>query len=178
MPQYLRIWTISSQSARDTIAADRHPSRETGKQTMTSRRTLRRAGMSDADDIAALFSASRRTLIFLPDMHSVVEDHWFINNECDVTIATQMTCIAGFIAIDRSEIRLLHVRPDSFGQGAGSTLIEMAQSEAAELELWCFQANLGARRFYERHNFHPIQFTDGQDNEEKIPDIRYRWTKS
>ena len=46
------------------------------------------------------------------------------------------------------------------------------------LELWCFQANERARRFYETRDFHAIRFTDGADNEEQMPDIRYRWERS
>ena len=42
------------------------------------------------------------------------------------------------------------------------------------LELWTFQANDGARRFYERHGFEAVAMTDG-DNEEGAPDVRYRW---
>jgi ribosomal protein S18 acetylase RimI-like enzyme len=57
-------------------------------------------------------------------------------------------------------------------------LIEVAKrSGEAALELWCFQANTYARRFYERHGFKAIRFTDGHDNEEKTPDVRYRWAR-
>jgi len=35
----------------------------------------------------------------------------------------------------------------------------------------------GARRFYERHGFRAIHLTDGRDNEEKMPDVRYRWQR-
>jgi hypothetical protein len=31
--------------------------------------------------------------------------------------------------------------------------------------------------FYERHGFMAIEFTDGSGNEEKEPDVLYRWTK-
>ena len=43
------------------------------------------------------------------------------------------------------------------------------------LELWCFQANERARRFYEARGFHAIRFTDGAENKERTPDVRYRW---
>jgi hypothetical protein len=32
---------------------------------------------------------------------------------------------------------------------------------------------LYARRFYERHVFKAVQFSDGQSNEEKCPDVLY-----
>ena len=44
---------------------------------------------------------------------------------------------------------MLYVHPDFIGTGAGSLLIEGAKrSGEAALELWCFQANTHARRFY------------------------------
>ena len=76
------------------------------------------------------------------------------------------------------EIRLLHTHPDFIGQSAGTLLLGAAkQSGVPALELWCFQANTLARRFYERHGFRAIAFTDGPENEEKMPDVRYRWTR-
>jgi hypothetical protein len=48
-------------------------------------------------------------------------------------------------------------------------------SRVAALELWCFQANTRARRFCEDRGFRAIRFTDGADNEERTPDVRYRW---
>lgn len=69
---------------------------------------------------------------------------------------------------------MLYTRPDFIG--AGSLLIEVAKrSGVSALELWCFQANT---RFYERHGFKAIRFTDGQGNEEKTPDVRYRWVRT
>jgi hypothetical protein len=44
---------------------------------------------------------------------------------------------------------------------------------APPIRLYTFQANAGARRFYERHGFVPIEFTDGQANEERCPDVLY-----
>ena len=45
------------------------------------------------------------------------------------------------------------------------------------LELWCFEANERARRFYEARGFRAIRFTDGAHNEEQMQDIRYRWER-
>jgi hypothetical protein len=41
------------------------------------------------------------------------------------------------------------------------------------VKLHCFQANTGARRFYERHGFRAEVFGDGSGNEEGLPDILY-----
>ena len=34
-----------------------------------------------------------------------------------------------------------------------------------------------ALRFYEARGFRPVRFTDGADNEEQMPDVRYRWQR-
>ena len=42
-----------------------------------------------------------------------------------------------------------------------------------EVSLWTFQRNVGARRFYERNRFVVMESTDGANNEEGDPDVRY-----
>ena len=144
---------------------------------------IRRATVGDIDAIAALFSASFRLLTFLPMLHTVAEDRWFIANvifrDCEVIVAEDDSGIVSFLARQGEEVRLLHTHPDHIGRGAGTLLLEAAKnSGVSALELWCFQANVGARRFYEARGFHAIRFTDGSGNEEKTPDIRYRWERA
>jgi ribosomal protein S18 acetylase RimI-like enzyme len=43
------------------------------------------------------------------------------------------------------------------------------------LELYTFQVNDRARRFYERHGFVVAMLGDGSGNEEGQPDVLYRW---
>jgi GNAT superfamily N-acetyltransferase len=140
--------------------------------------TLRRASACDAD--AQVYSTSFRLLTFLPVLHTIEENRRFIANvilkECEVTVAEDETGIVAFLALRGEEIRLLYTRPDRIGMGAGTQLIDAAKASGiGALELWCFQANECARRFYEARGFRPIRFTDGADNEERMPDIRYRW---
>jgi GNAT superfamily N-acetyltransferase len=144
--------------------------------------STRPATANDAAAIARVFSPSFRLLSFLPMLHTEEEDRWFIENvvlkECAVTVAEGDKGIVAFLAQLGDEVRMLYVHPDSIGAGAGSLLIEGAKrSGEAALELWCFQANTHARRFYERHGFKAIRFSDGHDNEEKMPDVRYRWAR-
>lgn len=144
--------------------------------------SLRPATAADAAAIAAVFSASFCLLDFLPKLHTVDEDRWFIANmilkECEVTVADDDSGIVSFLAREGEEVRLLYTRPDRIGAGAGARLIEAAQaSGVGALELWCFQANARARRFYEARGFRAIRFTDGADNEERTPDVRYRWER-
>lgn len=143
---------------------------------------IRAATADDARAIAGVFSPSLRLLTFLPELHTVAEDRRFIAavilNECEVIVAEHRSSIVSFLALQGEEIRLLHTHPDFIGQGAGALLVDAAkETGSAALELWCFQANAPARRFYERHGFRAVKFTDGRRNEEQMPDVRYRWTR-
>ena len=144
--------------------------------------TLRRATSSDADAIANVYHTLFRLLTFLPMLHTIEEYQWFISNvtlkECEVTVAEDESGIVAFLARRGEEVRLLYTRPDRIGMGAGTHLIDAAKaSEIGALELWCFQANQHARRFYEARGFHAIRFTNGADTEEHMPDVRYRWER-
>ena len=74
--------------------------------------------------------------------------------------------------LGRSALR----RPGLDRTRLGTRLLDVAKAERpAGLDLWAFQSNTGARRFYERHGFTAVAMTDG-DNEEGAPDVRYRWS--
>ena len=48
-------------------------------------------------------------------------------------------------------------------------MIELAKQELeGPIQLWTFQSNAGARRFYARHGFAEVEQTNG-DNEEQAP---------
>jgi GNAT superfamily N-acetyltransferase len=143
---------------------------------------LRHATEEDAIAIADLFFASYRLLTFLPMLHTIGEYRRFVAavmlTECAVTVVEDDTGIIAFLALQGEEVRQLYTRPDRIGCGAGTQLIEAAKSSGlAALELWCFQANARARRFYEARGFRAIRFSDGAGNEERTPDVRYRWER-
>jgi putative acetyltransferase len=148
-------------------------------EAMAKRFRCRRATLDDAGGIAAVLSSSFRLLTFLPVLHTMEEDRRFIENvilkECEVMVDAG---IVSFLARYGEEIRLLYSHPDFIGSGAGSLLLDaVKKTSVGALELWCFQANERARRFYEERGFRAVRFTDGRDNEEKAPDVRYRWER-
>jgi ribosomal protein S18 acetylase RimI-like enzyme len=58
----------------------------------------------------------------------------------------------------------------------GSLLLEQAKQMLGNpIRLYTFQANVAARRFYQRHGFREIEFSDGSANEERIPDVLLEW---
>src|ERR1700737_3461044 len=145
--------------------------------------TLRRATVADAGAIAEVYSASFRLLTFLPRLHTPAEYRSFIADvilrDCEVIVAEDDSGIVSFLARQGEEVRLLYTRPDPIGGGAGTQLIEAAKQGGVDaLELWCFQANTRARRFYEARGFRAVRFTDGAANEEKMPDVLYRWQRA
>jgi ribosomal protein S18 acetylase RimI-like enzyme len=66
--------------------------------------------------------------------------------------------------------------PGHTGQGVGAQLLQAAHGRLMPpIRLYTFQANTGARRFYERHGYKAIALTDGSGNEERCPDVLYEW---
>lgn len=143
--------------------------------------TIRAASPADLPDIGAIFSASRRLLTFLPELHTVEEDYGFISgllSHAKVKVATGADDKPiAMLVEDGDWIDHLYVAPWAIGSGAGSALLADAQSRHDRLELWCFADNLGARKFYEDRGFVAMETTDGSGNEAKMPDIRYVWSR-
>ena len=86
--------------------------------------------------------------------------------------------LVGMMALKPGWIDQLYVLPARQRGGIGTRLLEVAQATYSELQLWTFQRNSGARRFYVRHGFLAVEQTDGSANEEREPDVRYRWCSS
>lgn len=116
---------------------------------------------------------------WLAVVHPPEEELAFFLNQVipnsDVQVARCEQKIAGFIARQHNHVEHLYVSPSFWNRGIGSLLLASVQRDTDILDLWTFQRNSGARRFYERHGFTAIEFTDGSRNEEKEPDVRYVW---
>lgn len=143
----------------------------------------RRAGPGEADALAGLWLASRAAAapVIPPPVHTDEEVRaWFrsvVLASREVWVIGAPDAPLGLLVLDGDWIDQLYVRPGATGHGLGGRLVELAQRRRDHLLLWTFQANAGARRFYERHGFSAEQTTTG-DNEEGAPDVRYRWSRS
>jgi 8-oxo-dGTP pyrophosphatase MutT (NUDIX family)/ribosomal protein S18 acetylase RimI-like enzyme len=95
-----------------------------------------------------------------------------------VTVAAHpLGFVTGFCATTPGWITELYVEPAWQARGVGGQLLLQAMGQQPNgLELWAFQQNTRAQRFYERHGFIAIERTDGSGNEERAPDVRYRWS--
>jgi len=141
--------------------------------------TIRRATPADALEAAAMFSAVMKRRAFAPKLHSDEEDKAFVANfiaSSETWLATKDRQIVGLACIDGDRLAHLYVHPKHHNQRIGSALLKRVKDQRQDgFDLWTFQANTGARRFYERHGCEPVEFTDGSRNEEKLPDVRYAW---
>ena len=138
---------------------------------------LRPAIGSDAAAIATMMRAALSSFDWMPVLHTPEEDLFFIRDivlpRQQVTVAAAGKVIAGFIAVSGDWVEQLYLDPAWTGQGIGSRLLTDATAALPVTKLHCFQANTGARRFYERHGFRAESFGDGMTNEEGLPDILY-----
>ena len=70
----------------------------------------------------------------------------------------------------------LYCKRGHAGKGIGKTLLDFAKKKSPDgLQLWTFQVNDGARKFYIREGFTEVEQTDGLRNEERQPDVRLEW---
>ena len=113
-------------------------------------------------------------------LKSRIEAAWIraIFATLSVWLAVDGECVVGVVSRKDEWINQLYVAPNSTGQGIGQRLLDAFLAEAAaesiaDVRLWTFQRNAGARRFYERNGFVAVEFTDGRGNEEREPDVRY-----
>jgi GNAT superfamily N-acetyltransferase len=145
--------------------------------------TLRRAQPADAGPIASLWLRSRRASIpsIPPPVHSDDVRSWFatvVLAQRETWVVEEPVGINAVLVLQPGSINQLYVDPDHTGRGLGARLVDLAKAlNSVGLDLWTFQSNVGARRFYERHGFIAVAATNG-DNEEGAPDVRYRWSGS
>jgi GNAT superfamily N-acetyltransferase len=84
--------------------------------------------------------------------------------------------VIALMALSPTMVEQLYVAPDWIGRGVGRRLLALAKERRPDgLDLYCFQVNGRARRFYEANGFSAIATGDGSGNEERQPDIRYAW---
>jgi len=138
---------------------------------------IRQATRDDVDAISRVFVAARDEMAYLPrivDEHRPLLGGWFLDR-AEIWVAGEGR-VTAFLGLVGDELSHLYVEPGAQSRGIGTALLDHAKVLRPErLELWVFQKNEGARRFYERHGFGLVKLTDGAGNMEKEPDALYEW---
>ena len=144
---------------------------------------LRAASAEDSPRIAHLLISTRAEFMpYAPSAHTDEEVRLWVAHVLvpagGVIVAEVDGKVVGAMATaqegDTSWIQQMAVEPEFIGNTIGSALLTLAVATLPKpIHLYTFQANVGARRFYERHGFAAIEFTDGQANEDRCPDVLY-----
>ncbi|MFL5580616.1 MAG: GNAT family N-acetyltransferase [Gemmatimonadaceae bacterium] len=144
---------------------------------------IRHAQVVDADAAAALYLRARRAAepAIPPGIHPDYDVRRWMRERLvapgHVWLAHDgNAALLGLVALTPGWVEQLYVEPTRTGEGIGGALLDFAKARSAGvLKLWTFAGNAGARRFYERHGFAAVEWTDGSGNEEGAPDVLYVW---
>lgn len=146
---------------------------------MKDKVSLRKLDLADMPAAAAVHRASfNERLPTLAGLHTPEEDVGFwsavVFKDCQIWGAEEGGRLVGVIAFLEDWIDQLYVLPEAQGRGIGSRLLDIAKSAYPQLSLWTFQRNEQARRFT-KHGFFVVDKSDRAGNEEKEPDVLYKW---
>ena len=143
--------------------------------------TLAAAAAHDAPGIVRVFTEARSKMTYLPVVHTAEETREHFTNLVKLGhcwVAKDRGSIVGFMEVRAGWLNHLYISPGSQNRGIGKALLDQAKAIAKTgLQLWMFEDNKGAIRFYEREGFVLEEQRDIHTaiNEENLPDRRYSW---
>jgi GNAT superfamily N-acetyltransferase len=143
--------------------------------------SFRRATAADAAEVATVYIASRRgAAAYLPTVGTDAEIRAFVIHqmvpERETWVAEDGDRMVAVLALHDDEVDQFYVAPGDQRRGVGDAMLAHAKClRPAGLQLWAFQRNAPARRFYEARGFIAKKFTDGATNMEREDDVLYQW---
>jgi GNAT superfamily N-acetyltransferase len=141
---------------------------------------LRPARTQDMEACAAILNDWIDETDWMPRVHSRADvvNHYktVVARDRKSFVVVSGNATLGFMTFtDDHLISALYVASEYRRQGVGQLMLTRAKREFDDrLELWTFQANVPAQKFYAREGFVEINRTDG-DNDEGLPDIMLEW---
>jgi len=147
---------------------------------------IRQARHNDARDCAQVYLRSRAfALPTVPFVHGDADVRRWMSDDVvgrtDMWIAEVDGTVVGFMVLGEGRdnagwIDHLYLDPAWMGRGVGDRFVQLAKERRpGGLQLWTFQVNEPARRFYARHGFVEAGLGNGSGNEERTPDVRMAW---
>ena len=136
---------------------------------------LRDATAADVPEIARVLGDWCRDTPWMPKLHRRDEDLWFVRELMKThVVRVGLAGGLGFLARQGSVVAALYLAPEARGKGLGAALLAEVKGTGL-VQLWTFQANDAARRFYLREGLREVRFTGGADNDEGLPDVWMEW---
>lgn len=134
----------------------------------------------DTDALVRMWRASFEHGVGVVDPHSLEEQIEYLRSKVlpvnRARVAKEDKAIVGFLASNAESVAQLYVRVQNIGQGIGSRLLRLAQSESSgSLWLFTFLRNAQACRFYEHQGF--VAVAHGFEPMWKLDDVKYQWVR-
>lgn len=132
-----------------------------------------------ADDVIKLWRKSKRQALGdYTEKHNYDAMLQYLSQimavEQQVFLGINHNKLVGFMALHKNWIEQLYIDINRLNAGFGSQFMGLAkQISPVHLQAYCFERNIPARQFYEKHGFLATEF--GDSNEENLPDILFKW---
>lgn len=133
------------------------------------------------EDTVAMWRESKERALGQKEIHPFDDHVFFLNNilskDNKIYIAVDNNKVVGIVAFNDYELNQLYIHVDYQGIGLGKRLLDLAKENSkGRLELYTFEVNHKAQRFYENNGF--VIIGRGFENEENLDDIKYEWVSS
>ena len=141
---------------------------------------IRDATVADAPQLAAILRNWIVETGWMPLLHTPEDDLDFLSHliqRVEMFVAVDPDAV-GFLALHGEQVDALYLAPAARGAGNGKALLDQAKAMSPLLSLWTFEANPRAIAFYLREGFVVVERTDGQRNDENLPDQRMVWERT
>ncbi|WP_325894862.1 GNAT family N-acetyltransferase [Grimontia sp. NTOU-MAR1] len=131
----------------------------------------------------SMWRSSKERALGIPEAHDLEAHRYYLNriltasNRVYLALEKRSERVLGMIAFDQNFITQLYVDCDYQNQGIGSVLVDLAKETTSQnLQLYTFEMNAPARRFWKKHGFEEKQV--GQhNNEEGLVDVLCEWQR-
>jgi GNAT superfamily N-acetyltransferase len=141
---------------------------------------IRHASPDEYGRLAELHVLARYDMGYLPHVHSFASVVKWMRETVlprqQVWVAEVDGDVLGYASLHDGFLTNLYVHPSHQRDGIGAALLTEVKKCAPDgFELWVFEANRDAIRFYEKHGARTIRMTDGSQNQERLPDRLMCW---